>query len=140
MLSWYKDFYAAHSQIKTYPYEGVLEALDLVKQEFPVAIVSNKPDGAVKALCAGYFPGVFALGEQEGCPRKPAPDMLVRTMEQLGCDNCIYIGDSEVDVETARNAGVDFAGVTTGTATKEDFEKYPNVCIGSSLTEIFTSI
>ena len=54
-LSYFKDYYAAHAQVKTRPYDGVLEALEEVKKEFPVAIVSNKPDHAVKLLCRQYF-------------------------------------------------------------------------------------
>ena len=106
VLSWYKDFYAAHSQIKTRPYDGILEALQAVKEAFPVAVVSNKPDNATKLLCKQYFGDVFALGESSRCPRKPAPDMVRQAMAAIGADSCIYVGDSEVDVLTAKNAGV----------------------------------
>ena len=114
VLAFYKDYYAAHSQIKTYPYEGVLEALDLVKQEFPVAIVSNKPDEAVKILCGQYFGDVYALGQSSNLPRKPAPDMVHKAMSAIGADRCIYVGDSEVDVLTAKNAGVPCLSVLWG--------------------------
>ena len=106
VLSYFKDYYAAHAQIKTRPYDGILEALEVVKKEFPVAIVSNKPDDAVKLLCKQYFGDVYALGESSNCPRKPAPDMVRKAMEAIGAENCIYVGDSEVDVLTAKNAGV----------------------------------
>ena len=69
-----------------------------------MAIVSNKPDFAVKSLCAELFPGIPAWGEQPGIPRKPEPDMLRHAMDALGAESCIYIGDSEVDVQTAKNA------------------------------------
>ena len=114
VLSWYKDFYAVHSQIKTRPYDGILEALQAVKEAFPVAVVSNKPDNATKLLCKQYFGVVFALGESSRCPRKPAPDMVCQAMAAIGAENCIYVGDSEVDVLTAKNAGVPCLSVLWG--------------------------
>lgn len=106
VLALYKPYYTDHCQIKTKPYEGVLPALQILGEKYPIAIVSNKPDSAVKALCADYFPGIYALGETAGCPRKPAADMVFKAMEAIGADRCVYVGDSEVDVLTAKNAGV----------------------------------
>ena len=114
VLAWYKTYYAAHSQLKTCPYEGIPEALEAVKREFPVAIVSNKPDVAVKILCAQYFGDAFALGESDSCPRKPAPHMVYQALKAIGADRCIYVGDSEVDVLTARNAGMPCLSVLWG--------------------------
>ena len=114
VLDWYKTYYAAHSQRKTRPYEGIPEALEAVKREFPVALVSNKPDVAVKILCARYFGDTFALGESDSCPRKPAPDMVYQALKAIGAERCIYVGDSEVDVLTAKNAGVPCLSVLWG--------------------------
>ncbi len=114
VLAAYQDYYAVHSQDKTCPYPGVLEALEQISKEFPVAVVSNKPDRAVKPLCKDYFGDIYARGESDDCPRKPAPDMLLQTMEALGVDSCIYVGDSEVDVVTAKNAGVPCLSVLWG--------------------------
>ena len=114
VLNFYKAYYSAHSQVKTCPYEGILEALTEVRQEFPVAVVSNKPDNSVKLLCADYFGDVFALGESDEIPRKPAPDMVHKAMAAIGADACIYVGDSEVDVLTAKNAGVPCLSVLWG--------------------------
>lgn len=114
VLSYFKDYYAAHAQIKTCPYDGVLEALAEIQKEFPVAIVSNKPDGAVKLLCKQYFGDIYALGESGQCPRKPAPDMVHKAMDAIGAQSCIYVGDSEVDVLTAQNAGVPCLSVLWG--------------------------
>ena len=114
VLAAYQTYYAANAQVKTAPYAGIPEALAAVGQKFPMAVVSNKPDGAVKLLCADYFGGIQARGESDDCPRKPAPDMLYKAMAQLGVDTCIYVGDSEVDVTTARNAGVPCLSVTWG--------------------------
>ena len=71
VLDTYKPYYTAHCQIKTAPYPGILDALTVLKENYPIAIVSNKPDAAVKALCADFFPGIYALGETADCPRKP---------------------------------------------------------------------
>lgn len=106
VLATYKPYYDAHCQIKTAPYPGVLEALEELRKEYPVAVVSNKPDSAVKVLSRQYFGDIYARGEAPDCPRKPAPDVVYRTMEALGVEKCVYVGDSEVDVLTAKNAGV----------------------------------
>ena len=121
VLEWYKEYYGAHCQIKTAPYEGVLEALAALP--YPIAIVSNKPDAAVKTLCAQYFPGIFALGESAACPRKPAPDMVYQAMKAIGVEKCIYVGDSEVDIRTANNAGVPCVSVLWGFRDREVLEE-----------------
>ena len=122
VLALYKPYYTDHCQIKTKPYEGVLAALKTLGEKYPIAIVSNKPDAAVKALCADYFPGIYALGETAGCPRKPAADMVFKAMEAIGAERCIYVGDSEVDVLTAKNAGVPCVCVLWGFRDREDLE------------------
>lgn len=118
----FRVYYDAHSQIKTAPYPGILTALEKIQEKHPVAIVSNKPDSAVKILCRQYFPGIYARGESPDCPRKPAPDMVFMAMQALGCDRCIYVGDSEVDVLTAQNAGVPCLSVLWGFRDKEQIE------------------
>lgn len=112
-LAAFQSYYREHCQIKTAPYPGIMEALYALKKH-PMAIVSNKPDAAVKKLCAQYFPGIYAQGEQPGCPRKPSPDMVRIAMEHIGVDRCIYVGDSEVDVLTAHNAAVPCLSVLWG--------------------------
>lgn len=114
VLDTYERYYTTHCQIKTKPYAGVLTALEQLKSHYPVGIVSNKQDTAVKPLCADYFGDVYALGETPDCPRKPAPDMLFKAMKELGVDTCIYVGDSDVDVLTAKNAGVPCLSVLWG--------------------------
>ena len=122
VLNTYKPYYTAHCQNKTAPYPGVLEALSALKKKHPIAIVSNKPDAAVKALCADFFPGIYSLGETADCPRKPAPDMVYKAMAAIGTDRCVYVGDSEVDVITAKNAGVPCVSVLWGFRDREDME------------------
>ena len=122
VLNTYKPYYTANCQRKTAPYPGIAEALAALKGKYPMAIVSNKPDAAVKALCADFFPGIYALGERADCPRKPAPDMVFKAMAAIGADSCIYVGDSEVDVITASNAGMPCLSVLWGFRDREDME------------------
>lgn len=122
VLGIYKPYYTDHCQVKTRPYAGIPEQLAVLKEKYPLAIVSNKPDSAVKALCADCFPGIYALGETADCPRKPAPDMVFKAMAAIGVEKCIYVGDSEVDVITAQNAGVPCLSVLWGFRDREDME------------------
>ena len=119
VLDTFKSYYNAHCQVKTKPYEGVLEALAQLGEKYPMAIVSNKPDSAVKPLCEQYFPGIYALGERAGCPRKPAADMVFAAMKDIGVETCLYVGDSEVDIATAKNAGVRCLSVLWGFRDKD---------------------
>lgn len=114
VLDCFRSYYDAHCQDKTAPYAGIPEALSRIGQDYPMAIVSNKPDSAAKQLCAVHFPGIYARGESTDCPRKPDPAMVRKTMERLGVERCIYVGDSEVDVATAKNAGVSCLSVLWG--------------------------
>ena len=123
VLETFRDYYNAHCQIKTGPYPGILEALAQLGEKYPMAIVSNKPDSAVKPLCGQYFPGIYALGERSDCPRKPAPDMVYKAMADIGVETCIYVGDSEVDVETAKNAGVKCLSVLWGFRDRDVIEQ-----------------
>ena len=115
VLKTYGIYYSAHAQDKTRPFPGIPEALAQISSKYPIAVVSNKPDIAVKPLCAGYFGShIFALGETADIPRKPAPDMVFKAMEAIGVDRCIYVGDSEPDVQTAKNAGCKCLSVLWG--------------------------
>ena len=123
VLETFRTYYNAHCQIKTGPYPGILEALACLKEKYPMAIVSNKPDSAVKPLCEQYFPGIYALGERSDCPRKPAPDMVYKAMADIGVESCVYVGDSEVDVATAKNAGVKCLSVLWGFRDRDVIEQ-----------------
>ena len=123
VLKIYKPYYTEHCKVKTRPYGGILDALAILKEKYPVAVVSNKPDAAVKALCAEVFPCIYALGEAPDCPRKPAPDMVHKACRAIGVDTCVYVGDSEVDVRTAKNAGVPCLSVLWGFRDREEIEQ-----------------
>ena len=124
-LEFYRAYYDAHAQIKTGPYPGIPELLNQLSREgVRLAVVSNKPDEAVRALTERYFPGVFpvAIGNRDGWATKPAPDSVYEAMRLLGArrESTVYVGDSDVDVDTARNAGLDSVIVTWG-FRDEDF-------------------
>lgn len=123
VLAAYQAYYKTHSKIKTKPYDGILEALAELKSCYPIAIVSNKPDGATKTLCQEFFGDVYARGESTDCPRKPAPDMLQKAMQIIGVDTCIYVGDSEPDIQTAKNLGVKCLSVLWGFRTRQELEQ-----------------
>ena len=123
VLDTFKTYYNAHCQVKTKPYDGILEALAQLGEKYPMAIVSNKPDSAVKPLCRQYFPGIYALGERAGIPRKPAADMVFAAMKDIGVEACVYVGDSEVDVATAKNAGVECLSVLWGFRDRDVIEQ-----------------
>jgi len=113
----YRDYYRDHPCTVTVPYEGAAELLDTLRENgVKVAVVSNKPDATARELGERFFPGVLTVGDDGIHPRKPAPDNVYRTLEQLGADteHTLYVGDSEVDAATAKNAGVDAAIVGWG--------------------------
>lgn len=114
VLAAFQSYYAAHCDILTKPYDGIPEMLTVLAQKYPLAVVSNKPDRAVKELAKIYFPGLYARGESTDCPRKPAPDMVHKAMQAIGAERCVYVGDSDVDIMTANNAGVPCLSVTWG--------------------------
>ncbi len=119
VFEYFKTYYKAHCKDKTKPYDGIPELLSALRQRgIKTAVVSNKADFAVKELIDDYFPGLFdfCAGEREGVRRKPAPDTVYEAMKALGADkgSAVYIGDSDVDVMTAKNSGIDCIGVSYG--------------------------
>ncbi|MEG1473803.1 MAG: HAD-IA family hydrolase [Christensenella sp.] len=116
--------YKAHLQDKTRPYDGIIKLLEeLAERGVKTAVVSNKFDAAVKALCGEYFGGLIgsAAGESETVRKKPDPDMVLQVIKELGGElsQTLYVGDSEVDVQTAQNVGIKCVGVTWGFRDKQ---------------------
>ena len=136
VLAVFRTYYDAHCRVKTKPYGGITEALAQLGKKYPMAVVSNKPDSAVKSLCADYFPGLYARGESTDCPRKPAPDMVFKAMEAIGVQACIYVGDSEVDVLTARNAGMPCLSVLWGFRDRDEIEAEGGSCFCEAVGEL----
>ena len=119
VLSTFRPYYVAHAMDRTCPYDGVLEMLGKLKRAgYKISIVSNKPDAAVQELYERFFKNVVdvAIGERPEVRRKPAPDMVMKAMELLDSDtsHSVYIGDSEVDMATARNSGLPCISVSWG--------------------------
>lgn len=125
MLNDFRYYYDIHSKDKTKPYEGVMELLrELKARGLKLAIVSNKIHKAVGVLAEDYFPGLIdvAIGEMENVPRKPAPDMIYKALDELGInkEDAVFIGDSEVDVATGLNAGIDMVTVLWGFRDRDE--------------------
>lgn len=120
----FTEHYSRHCADATKPYDGITEMLRTLKNEgCRLAVVSNKSDNAVKPLCEKYFGGIFdfAVGEREGIKRKPSPDAVYEVLHTLGFrrEEAVYIGDSEVDIQTAENSGVDCISVDWGFRDRE---------------------
>lgn len=124
----FKEYYGEHCNDKTRAYEGIPELLqELKKAGYALAIVSNKIDSAVQELNKRYFPQVdVAVGDCEGLKRKPAPDSVFVALERLGKskEDAIYIGDSEVDIQTAKNSGVPCISVLWGFRDKAFLQEH----------------
>ena len=125
----FKEYYGEHCNDNTKPYEGMIELLETLKSKgYSVAIVSNKIDSAVKELSALYFKGIVpvAIGEKEGVRRKPAPDTVREALKELGrtAEESVYVGDSDVDIETAKNAGMPCVSVLWGFRDREFLEEH----------------
>ena len=123
-LHMFKDHYSKNMQNKTRPYEGIMELLEALREaDIKTAIVSNKFDKAVKELSSEYFGDHIAvsIGESARIHKKPSPDCVYEALHALGSpvQTAIYVGDSEVDVRTAHNAGLPCVGVTWGFREKE---------------------
>lgn len=118
VFSTFRSYYDVHCNDKTKPYEGIMELIDaLLERGINLAIVSNKVESAVQTLNKLYFPQVkVAVGDREGLQRKPAPDSVFQAMSVFDAKSAetLYVGDSGVDVETAKNAGVTCISVLWG--------------------------
>ena len=125
VLSVFKTTYAAICRDNTKPYDGIIPLLTSLRERgIRVAVVSNKFDAATKALCAEYFGELVevAIGERAGIRKKPAPDTVLEALAALGvsAEGAVYVGDSDVDIQTARNSAMPCISVTWG-LRDEDF-------------------
>jgi phosphoglycolate phosphatase len=121
----FRSYYMQHSLDATKPYDGITEILQELKQRgCKMAVVSNKMMAATQELVAHFFPEIeVAIGENEaeGIRKKPAPDMVFEALHRLGAEaeSAVYIGDSDVDIQTAKNAGVPCISVLWGFRNRE---------------------
>lgn len=115
----FRTHYVLHCQDHTQPYPGIQQMLCNLKEKgYRMGIVSNKLQAGVTELHQAWFQDTIqvAVGESQGIRRKPAPDMVVRALQELGStrEEAIYVGDSDVDLETARQAGMPCISVLWG--------------------------
>ena len=140
----YADFrqhYMQHNLDTTKPYDGVMEMLEeLRKRGKKVAVVSNKFYAATQELCRYFFGDLVpvAIGEREDIRKKPAPDTVLEAMRQLGAtaEGAVYIGDSDVDIDTARNSGMPCISVLWGFRDKEFLLEHGATTLVSTPEEI----
>lgn len=141
----FKEYYKDHSAILTRPYDGIVDLMKELKSKgVKIAVVSNKVDFAVKTLMEDYFSSLYdcAYGERAGVPRKPAPDGVFAAINEMGVDvkDTVYIGDSEVDVETSKNAKLPCIAVTWGFRDKKVLESLCPEYIVDSPSDILNII
>lgn len=142
MLPVFREHYNAHCLDRTGPYEGIPELMrSLREQGYKLAIVSNKIDSAVKELNAKFFRDYVdvAIGEREGVRRKPAPDTVLRALAELKStkDEAVYVGDSEVDLQTASNAGLPCITVLWGFRDKGFLTEQGATVFANTPKEVF---
>lgn len=144
----FKEHYVIHCQEHTDLYPGIKELLVQLKKEgHSLAVVSNKLQSGVDELHHNFFNDTIdvAIGERAGIPRKPAPDMVIlalRELEERGVkiDNPIYIGDSEVDLQTAKNSNLPCISVLWGFRDKDVLEKNGASVFAETPEDIITII
>ena len=142
VLAEMKGYYALHCHDETVPYDGIIDLLRTLKAEgHSLAIVSNKADAMVQTLKRVFFDGLidFALGESQRYARKPAPDMVFAAVDALG-RNAIYIGDSEVDILTAKNAGLPCFAVSWGFRSEADLRSAGAETVYSTVEALLAAI
>lgn len=127
MMEEFTQRYTRHSADKTAPYAGMPEALARLKKAgVRMGVLTNKPDGAAGPIVERYYPGVFAAvrGALPGVPLKPDPAPVLRLMEGLGAEHAstLFVGDSDVDIRTGKNAGLKSCGVLWGFRTRQELE------------------
>ena len=141
----FNPYYARHCADLTAPYDGILPLLQKLQAQGVVcALVSNKPDYAVQTLAAQYFPGLLAAsaGAKDGVRKKPAPDSVFAVIHQLGAEGlrAVYIGDSEVDLQTAQNAALPCISVSWGFRDRSVLEQAGAACICDTVDALYQAI
>ena len=139
----FKEYYEAHCNDNTAPYDGIMELLKELKLNgVKLAIVSNKLDPAVKELNQLYFKEYMtsAVGEmeEEGIRKKPAPDMVEKALKELGKtkETAVYVGDSDVDLMTAKNSGLPCISVLWGFRDEAFLKEHGAVCFAKQPADI----
>lgn len=144
-LEVFKEYYKNNSCVFTKPYEGITEMLSVLRDMgVKTAVVTNKMHGAAVDIVEHFFGDLieFAVGQVDGMPQKPQPNGIYLALEKLGVskNNAVYVGDSEVDCVTARNAGIPCIGVTWGFRDREVLEAHGASFIVNKPQEIFNCV
>ncbi len=142
-LAVFRKHYLDHGLDTTCPYDGIPEMLEALRRRGNrVAVVSNKFNDATRQLCAHFFPTTVevAIGESAAVKKKPAPDTVVEAMRQLGvsADGAVYVGDSDVDVMTARNSGLPCISVLWGFRDRDFLERSGATVFASKPADILS--
>ncbi|MCF0183363.1 MAG: HAD-IA family hydrolase [Bacteroidaceae bacterium] len=137
----FSAYYAQHSMDTTAPYAGVMDMLRRLRERgCRIAVVSNKVHSATVPLCRHFFGDLIdvAMGENEaaGIRRKPAPDMVFAAMREMGVTEAVYVGDSDVDIDTARAAGLPCISVLWGFRERELLEAHGASCFAQTPDDI----
>ncbi len=143
-LNDFKEHYEIHKKDLTMPFPGIMEFLkDAYESGYQMAVVSNKFDLAVKGLCQDFFSPYItaAIGESAQIAPKPAPDTVFKAMEELRVSpsQCVYVGDSDVDIMTAKNAGIPCISVSWGFRTRQFLQEHGASVIADTVDD-FRSI
>lgn len=145
VFTYFKSYYEEHCNEKTRLYDGITELLrELKARGIKTAIHSNKLQEGVTILYEQYFKEdlTVAFGARDGIPKKPAPDAVYEIAKELSVDlnRIVYVGDSDVDVETAANAGIDCISVTWGFRTREELQDAGAKVFASTAEELLAVI
>ena len=127
ILEEFMPYYDAHKEDKTAPYAGMPQAAAKLREAgVSIAVLSNKADQMAGPVVEHYYPGIFPLvqGAVDGLPVKPDPTLLLRLMERMGADpaRTLFVGDSNVDIQTAKNGGLTSCGVLWGFRSRQELE------------------
>ena len=145
ILADFISYYEEHCAVKTAPYAGIPECIKTLRAAgIKIAVNTNKVEPAAIALCNDYFPGLFDIisGSRPGMPPKPAPDGIYEILNRAGMDGksvdqkAVFIGDSDVDMQTGMNAGLDVIGVDWGFRGKKFLEEHGAKLIMMSAQEL----
>lgn len=144
-LEYYNEFYDSHMFDNTKPYDGVMNMLDVLNSHNVItAVLSNKPHDFTVKLAQHFFKGKvkYVSGLKEGYEAKPNPASLLEIINSLGLkkEECIYVGDTEIDIRTAKNTGVKSLGVLWGFRTQSVLEREEVGFIASNMDEMIDII
>ena len=144
-LGEFMAWYGVHKADQTAPYPGMLQAVRRLKEAgVSIAVLSNKADEMAGPVVEGYYPQIFPLvqGALTGIPTKPDPTLLHRLMERMGAsqENTLFVGDSNVDIQTAKNGGLTSCGVLWGFRSRQELEQEGADYLASTPEDLLTLI